>query len=465
MLQAALQAKTEYNNIRAIACKTSGFGGGQAFSTQVHASQAEKTIARYSDDTASSKSGNNSKPPLRCYGCDGPHPWSILENRINVIKCPNANNPGIHENAKKVIKRIQSKQKKKHQDFTKRKNLATVDFSNLDAESQERIRNQCLTTPSDATSVTSSVTGMTVATTVASAAKSPSKKCVVFLYDALALTTETHRPVLPVSIQSIMPHINLQLGTDINNTDSPSIRCVVDTATALCTGNYHFFLAIAKQYPQCVAKIFLSEDYSPIILLGIVQDNADAITTDLPVAFQFHLPYFTKDGSATFFVVATGPQVSMNTVLSLPLITATGMIIDFVDEVVEAKNLDCPPFKIDFRRATKTVPAPTNKAPTTHYIEFEDVQQILQRTDAFIAGVCKRIQSGPSPPVHSSSVTAPARVSFLKCPSPSVSNADSATTSKSSTTHSFEQRWIPPPSAHDTTSKYHDQVLGENGYL
>jgi hypothetical protein len=122
----------------------------------------------------------------------------------------------------------------------------------------------------------------------------------------------------------------------------------VDTTAALCTGNYHFFAAIAKQFPQFVAKIFLPEDYSPIILSGIVQDNADAITTDLPVAFQFHLPYFTKDGSATSFVMATGPQVSMNTVLGLPLITAIGMIIDFVDDVVEAKNLKCPPSRSIF---------------------------------------------------------------------------------------------------------------------
>jgi hypothetical protein len=63
------------------------------------------------------------------------------------------------------------------------------------------------------------------------------------------------------------------------------------------------------------------------LLIRIVQDNAYAITTDLPIAFQFHLPYFTKDGSATSFVVATGPQVSVNTVLGLLLITATGMII------------------------------------------------------------------------------------------------------------------------------------------
>ncbi len=39
MLEAAIQAKTEYNNIRTIASEA--IGAGQAFSTQVNASQAE----------------------------------------------------------------------------------------------------------------------------------------------------------------------------------------------------------------------------------------------------------------------------------------------------------------------------------------------------------------------------------------------------------------------------------------
>ncbi len=104
------------------------------------------------------------------------------------------------------------------------------------------------------------------------------------------------------------------------------------------------------------------------------------------MAFQFHLPYLTKDGSPTSFVVATRPQVSVNTVLGLPLITATGMIIDYIDDVVEAKHMDCPPFKIEFRRATKHIPAIDDDA-TTHYVEFKDVHGILQKTKTYITGL------------------------------------------------------------------------------
>jgi hypothetical protein len=55
-----------------------------------------------------------------------------------------------------------------------------------------------------------------------------------------------------------------------------------------------------------------------------------------------------KDGSTTSFIIATGPQVSVNMVLGLPLIIATGVIIDFVDKVVEAKRLDWTLSKLIF---------------------------------------------------------------------------------------------------------------------
>ncbi len=116
--------------------EASGFGSGQTFSAQVNASRAEKMISKYSDNT-SNKSGSSSKGPLRWYGCGGPHPWSLLEHGIHVIKCLNASNPGIHENAKRTIKRIRAKRKKKQANFTKRKNLATTNFSNFDKKGQD----------------------------------------------------------------------------------------------------------------------------------------------------------------------------------------------------------------------------------------------------------------------------------------------------------------------------------------
>ena len=227
MLQAAIRAETEYTNIRTIASEA--LGAGQAFSAQVNASQAEKTISNYKGgDDGSNKSGSTaSRGPLRCYGCGGPHPWSSLDNGIYVIKCPNAGNPGIQENAKKTIERIRNKRKKKQQDSQKQKNLATTNYSDFDDTSKERIRQQVLqsvSTASEAASVSSSITGMTGGTPSASAGAGRGRgKPIIFMYDAQVLQTESNRPTLPVAIQSGMPHITLQLGPVLNDNASPSI--------------------------------------------------------------------------------------------------------------------------------------------------------------------------------------------------------------------------------------------------
>ncbi len=281
-----------------------------------------------------------------------------------MIKCPNAADPKICENSKATINRIRKKRKKDNLDHKKKKNLATANFADFDDESKKRIHDQVLQSiaisSGDGTSITSSITG----TENAFSPGSGQGRCrggglVVFMYNVSILTTKTSpmRPILPVGIQSLLPHISLQLGTTSDDPDASMIRCMVDTGTALSNGNYSFYAAIVKWYPHCVAKVFLPKDYSPIILSGVINDDAQAITTDLSVAFQFHLPYLTHDGSTTSIIIATGPQVSVNAIIGLPFIKVTGMIIDTVDNVVKAKHLVCEPFPIEFCRATKYVPA------------------------------------------------------------------------------------------------------------
>jgi hypothetical protein len=55
-------------------------------------------------------------------------------------------------------------------------------------------------------------------------------------------------------------------------------------------------------------------------------------------------------------MIATGPNVSVNTIIGLPFMQGTGMILDLVDNLAECKHLDCPPFPIEFRRTSNHVP-------------------------------------------------------------------------------------------------------------
>ena len=148
----------------------------------------------------------------------------------------------------------------------------------------------------------------------------------VFVIDipCLAAGSPLKRMML-ITIQSNLPHIVLQFGPVLDMTDCPQV-CVVDTCTALTTGNFHFFAAVAKRYLYCLAKLLPPKDYAPIVLSGIVQAKDAAVTMELKAGFQFHLPYCTSGGDSLSLLIATGPNVSVNTSIGFPFIKATGMI-------------------------------------------------------------------------------------------------------------------------------------------
>jgi len=79
------------------------------------------------------------------------------------------------------------------------------------------------------------------------------------------------------------------------------------------------------------------------------------------------------------------------------------------------------------------------------------VHGILQKTDAYIAGLCEHIQSAKSSTVSNSDAHRHVEA---------VSKSDSMTTIKS-----IAGQWVPPPSANNTSDDYYDQVLGDAGYL
>ena len=87
-----------------------------------------------------------------------------------------------------------------------------------------------------------------------------------------------------VTIQSLLPHIVIQFGEEMNCPNNPSICCAVDTCVALSTGSFHFYASVAKSFPHCVAKVFAPKDYTAIVLSEIVQSSEQAtMTTKLEV--------------------------------------------------------------------------------------------------------------------------------------------------------------------------------------
>ena len=216
--------------------------------------------------------------------------------------------------------------------------------------------------------------------------------------DAFVLNaTAPARRILPVPIQPSFPHITLQLGQVLGCSKCLSIRCVVDTAAALNTGNLHYYEAIAKAFPHTVAAIFSAADHNPIILSGIVQQGGASVTTDLTVAFQFHMPYLTREGHPTTLLVACRPNVTVNTILGLPFIQGTRMVLDASDQVAELRALDTPPFALDFHRAMCTVPpvsGPTDKGIAARYASI--INEVA-RIEAMYSGTTNAEPAAPQP--------------------------------------------------------------------
>jgi hypothetical protein len=155
-------------------------------------------------------------------------------------------------------------------------------------------------------------------------------------------------------------------------------------------------------------------------------------------------------------MVATGPNVSVNTILGLPFMEATGMILDLVDKVVDCKYLDCPPFPVDFCRTSNHVPVldnpsntPANHAPS-HLQIIKEVENIERYYNAKVLAA-------------SSTLTPKALAVHFGSKSPVCTEVD---TDHSSTallsTADMSTRWVPPPGYPEDYDDYHASVLGKD---
>lgn len=391
ILQKATIAEGKIRTIQNIAWTATG---AQGFCTAVgsaaYPSQAETTLATY--DPSPTKSLGKGKRPI-CWGCEGSHVW-CTRNRI--VTCPNKDKPGVKSRAEKTIaarvKAAADRKANRDKSSPKRK----FNYDELAQDDQQRLLRQALASQADEGTMISSITSSTGGTNGRSGPQ-------IFILNAVFSTlTVNSRPVLPVPIQSNFPHMNLQLGTDLDNADCPRISVVIDTAASLTTGRSAFFFELARKFPHCVAAVYTAKTYAPITLSGIIRSGDNApITSELPVGFAFHMPYKTKDGEPTQFIVACGPDVAVNCILGLPFMKATKLIFDSSDHVVDCKLLDCPPFPVEYKRAVASVPT-LDRAPSSvnfsTYKSFIDQLNVLETT---IASVCAATVAPLSEPPHS----------------------------------------------------------------
>ena len=434
ILAAMQTAEDEVHSISDIARESIG---GQAFAITAYPSQCERTLERYpsgggyssgegyrsdggyrseggrSDTSRGSRGGYGRNH--KCFGCGSTqHPWI----KDKVIVCPNKDKPGVKEAAEKNYQEYIATSRKRNKKRKESKDKP-FDYSSLSAKDKAAARegvlaDLCIGTRTDEAST---ITQDSIRPSDRPRDPKQAKMTILVVNVAVLSSNNDNKSLLPAPIVTNFPHILLQLGTELDCPKCPVLRCVVDTAAALTTGNFHFVAAVAKRYPHCVAKIFVPEDYNPIVLSGIVQRGGESVSTELTVGFQFHLPYLTRDGSPTSIVIATGPHVTVNLIVGLPFIQATRAIIDMSDDVADLRELDAPPFPIEYRRATVHVPVIEEGADRPVHLSASEsaIVQDVERLEAYFSNIdvgleeaaYRRVSFGSSPGKSFPSFTPP----------------------------------------------------------
>ena len=87
-------------------------------------------------------------------------------------------------------------------------------------------------------------------------------------------------------------------------------------------------------------------------------------------------------------LIATGPHVTVNMIVGLPFIQATGAVIDLSDNVAKLRALNAPPFPFEYRCARVHVPATIgegNEHPVHMTGAYDDLITEINALEQFFA--------------------------------------------------------------------------------
>jgi len=191
---------------------------------------------------------------------------------------------------------------------------------------------------------------------------------------------------LPVAIAHKMPHIVHEFGWDSVGEFVVQIAGMVDTCAALNTMYLPFGLHICKKYPWLLQAVYGPKRHHPITLSGIVKEEKDAVSTELPVAFVFITPMRNNSGQPINVAFAAGNLVSVNMIFGLPYLQSTGSIVDLNDNVVVMSKVGHSSFPIEYRVPQCCVPKADNESSDkqTTSTRYKGIRDELKGIEALV---------------------------------------------------------------------------------
>ena len=289
---------------------------------QVNASQCEDTLKKYKDPKI-----------VTCWGCGKQgHAYST---RKGAILCPDKDKPGVKEKAEIALREFRSRRAKKNATKNEKRALSSL----IADVPEDQIR--------------------AFVASVKKSKLSANGNFMAFLSLVCLNSSLNSKPLLPISVDTSLPHITLPIGPEDSKPDLALTVCY-DSAAVLCVGSLAFHLAIAKKYPHVVKSLTWAGDkHTALSLTGIVsdQDKKDVKqVTTLNAVIEYYLKVKTDQGMNATMKVALGEGVGINTILGISMIKPAKLSLDLENEVVTPGVLKCAPFPVTFKSAIRSVP-------------------------------------------------------------------------------------------------------------
>ena len=160
---------------------------------------------------------------------------------------------------------------------------------------------------------------------------------------------EKSAPRLPIAIEQDLAHFPLSLGKK-GDTCQVALECLFDTGACLNVGYLPFHEAVARRFPECVECIYDSDsqEYSSIVLSGVVSGEEARIKISLPKVIRYYLPYEYRaafDGQMRL-AIALGDDVSVNTFLGISTMRSAGLVWDVSSNSITSELWDVPPISV-----------------------------------------------------------------------------------------------------------------------
>jgi hypothetical protein len=138
---------------------------------------------------------------------------------------------------------------------------------------------------------------------------------------------------MPIRVDNGLPHIHISLGISRD----ASLSVLFDSGAALSSGYLPYHLWVMRERPDLVASFEQFDNanpFEPIKLGGAISQPDDYNESEhgtLTAIIRYHMPYADHKGNPIQIAFGLGNDMTINTILGMPVIKDLGMIPNFWD--------------------------------------------------------------------------------------------------------------------------------------